>query len=114
MRSSLALLVSFAAACGSGSRPHGDFDGQPPSEACVGLECLVVDCSSQGGTPTSVSGTVYAPNGTLALYGATVYIPRLDPGPLPAGPQCDRCDPNGELPGGAIARAISDEAGHFT
>ena len=59
-------------------------------------------------------GTVYAPNGTLALYGATVYIPRLDPGPLPAGPQCDRCDASGELPGGAIARAISDEAGHFS
>jgi hypothetical protein len=72
---------------------------------------LIVDCSHQGGTPTSISGTVYAPNGTLALYGANVYIPRLDPGPLPDGPQCDRC--NGELPGGAISRAISDEAGHF-
>jgi hypothetical protein len=114
MRTSLALLVSFAAACGSGSRPHGDFDGHPPGEACVGIECLIVDCSTQGGTPTSLSGTIYAPNGTLALYGATVYIPRLDPGPLPAGPQCDRCDPSGELPGGAIARTTSDEAGHFS
>jgi hypothetical protein len=114
MRTSLALLVSFAAACGSGSRPHGDFDATGGGEACVGIECLIVDCSHQGGTPTSLSGTVYAPNGTLALYGATVYIPRLDPGPLPAGAQCDRCDPSGELPGGAIARAQSDEAGHFS
>jgi hypothetical protein len=114
MRTSLALIVSFAAACGSGSRPHGDFDSQPPGEACVGIECLIVDCSHEGGNPTSISGTVFAPNGTLALYGATVYIPRLDPGPLPAGPQCDRCDPSGELPGGAIARTTSDEAGHFS
>ena len=75
---------------------------------------MIVDCTHQGGTPTSISGTVYAPNGTLALYGATVYIPVLDPGPLPAGPQCDRCDPSGELPGGFFAKATSDEAGHFT
>jgi hypothetical protein len=74
---------------------------------------LIVDCSQQGGTPTSISGTVYAPNGTLALYGATVYIPELDPGPLPDGPQCDRCDPSAELPGGYVARATSDESGHF-
>ncbi|MBV8758814.1 MAG: carboxypeptidase regulatory-like domain-containing protein [Deltaproteobacteria bacterium] len=115
MRTLLALLICSAAACGSGSRPHGDFDAQPPKEACVGIECLIVDCSHTGsGNPTSISGTVYAPNGTLALYGATVYVPRLDPGPLPAGPQCDRCDPSGELPGGAIARTTSDEAGHFS
>lgn len=112
MRTSLLALL-LAAACGGGSRPHGDFDGGTGGEACVGIECLIVDCSHQGGTPTSISGTVYAPNGTLALYGAQVYIPRLDPGPLPDGPQCDRCDPSGELPGGAIARAMSDEAGHF-
>jgi len=114
MRTLLALSISFAAACGSGSRPHGDFDANPPKEACVGIECNIVDCShTASGTPTSISGTVFAPNGTLALYGAQVYIPRLDPGPLPTGLQCDRCDPNGELPGGAIARGTSDEAGHF-
>jgi hypothetical protein len=108
----LALFV--AAACGGGGRPHGDFDATGSADACVGLECLVVDCSHQGGTPTSMSGTVYAPNGTLALYGATVYIPRLDPGPLPTGLQCDQCVANGELPGGAVTRALSDEAGHFS
>ena len=111
MRTSLLALL-LAAACGGGSRPHGDFDGGAGGEACTGIECLIVDCSHQGGTPTSISGTVFAPNGTLALYGATVYIPQLDPGPLPAGPQCDRCNPS-DLPGGSVARATSDEAGHF-
>jgi hypothetical protein len=116
MRTYFALLVTLATACGSGSRPHGDFDAQSNGgEACTGIECLIVDCSHQGsGAPTTVSGTVYAPNGTLALYGATVYIPRLDPGPLPTGLQCDRCDPTMDLPGGAVVRATSDEAGHFT
>jgi hypothetical protein len=115
MRTSLLVfVVSVATACGKTPRGQTDFDAPPPGESCTGLHCLVVDCSQQGGTPTSISGTVFAPNETLALYGATVYIPELDPGPLPEGPQCDRCDPSAGLPGGAVASAISDEAGHFT
>src|SRR6185312_13677138 len=110
-RSLFVFVVTIVAACGKTPRGHVDFDAPPPAEACSGLACLIVDCTHMGGTPTSISGTVYAPNGTLALYGATVYIPQLDPGPLPAGPQCDRCNPS-DLPGGSVARATSDEAGH--
>ena len=61
--------------------------------------------------PTTVSGTVYAPNGTLPLFGVTVYVPVGDPGALPAGVQCDRCADT--LPGGSYTQTITDEAGHF-
>src|SRR5262245_31744794 len=102
-------LVSFGC---SNHRPNGsEVDAPPPGDACVGQQCRVVDGAKLGMPPTSVSGTVYAPNGTLPLYGATVYVPNLDPGPLPDGAVCQRCDPN--LPGEPIARATSDQSGHF-
>src|ERR1051325_256807 len=97
-------LVGLLVACG---RPHhgtadaGDGDSGYVPDACVGLACFQYDCGSKGLPPTSVSGTVYAPNGTLPLFGVTVYVPMMDPGPLPAGLQCDRCD-SGPL-GGALA-----------
>jgi hypothetical protein len=65
-----------------------------------------------GKPPTTVSGTVFAPNGTLALYGANVYVPFVDPGPFEEGASCGKCQD--QLPGGAIANAMSDAAGKFT
>jgi hypothetical protein len=92
---------------------HHDGDTADASvDACEGIGCSIVDCTANNQSPTTVSGTVYAPNGTLPLYGVTVYVPIHDPGPLPAGVQCDRCV--NSLPGGAYAQALTDEAGHFT
>ena len=82
------------------------------ADACEGLQCFIVDCQAKGLPTTSLSGTVYAPNGTLPLFGVNVYVPITDPGALPDGAQCDRCA-NG-LPGGAYAQATTDETGHFT
>ena len=81
-------------------------------DACEGIGCSIVDCTAKGMPQTTVTGTVYAPNGTLPLFGVNVYVPVHDPGPLPAGVQCDRCV--NQLPGGAYAQASTDEAGHFT
>lgn len=57
--------------------------------ACVNLECFQVACGP--GPGTTISGTVYAPNGTLPLPNVTVYIPNAALAPLPAGAQCSQC-----------------------
>jgi hypothetical protein len=64
-----------------------------------------------GMDPTTLSGTVYAPNGTLKLYGVDVYVPKTDPGEFAEGVQCTTCE--AELPGGALVQTKTNEAGHF-
>jgi hypothetical protein len=107
-----ALVVASIAGCGS-KRDNGDGDGGTGNaDACVGLQCRVVDCNALHMPNTTVSGTAYAPNGTLPLYGVTVYVPNLDPPMFADGVHCDRCEP--QLPGEPVTRGLSDESGHFT
>lgn len=68
-------------------------------------------CAKEGKPPTTISGTVFAPNGTLPLQGVTVYVPLGTPPPLPDGVQCTRC---ADSPPGALTLTTSDELGHFT
>ncbi len=76
---------------------------------CTGIACNVTACS--GGGHTTISGTVYAPNGTLPLYNVIVYVPNQPLDPLPKGVSCDHC---GTVQSGApIATALSDSSGHF-
>src|SRR4051794_4121323 len=109
----LALALCSFVACGSKRDNNGDggLGDSKLADACVGLQCQVVDCMSQSKPATSLSGTVFAPNGTLALYGAQVYVPNIDPPPFAQGAGCDRCEPS--LPGDPVTRTVSDEAGHF-
>jgi hypothetical protein len=132
--SGVALGVMALIACGSSSsQPGGQsgFDGggggpgadgstsyadgpiinfnEDASPACVGLQCQQVACS--GGGTTSVSGTVYAPNGTLPLYDVIVYVPNAPLDPMPQGITCDQC---GTVASGSpIATALSDATGKF-
>jgi hypothetical protein len=96
--------------CGDGY--HCTTDGQcQPDGACSGLSCDVVKCEAMGMPPTTISGTVFAPNGTLPLFGVTVYVPNADPGPLPAGAVCARC--NDQVPGDPITSVQSGDDGKF-
>ena len=108
------LSLVFASACGGKGKIGGDDDGdggngQP--DACVGLQCMQVNCNGMGIGTTRLSGTVYAPNGTLPLFNASVYVPNSDPGPVPEGVTCDRC--NDTLPGNPVVQTTTDEYGHF-
>src|SRR5690349_8936560 len=97
---SLLALSALSTACRH-TDPGDDPDaGPPPDGACEGLACKIANCGSKGLASTSVSGTVYAPNGTLPLYGVSVYVPVSDPGPMADGVTCGNCAAS--LPGGVI------------
>jgi hypothetical protein len=110
------------ARCTAGGGECGDgyictADGRCKGEdECEGLECNVAQCTSQGKPETTISGTVFAPNGTLPLYGIKVYVPNA---PVPAfteGAECSRCVTDDQLPGSPVngIAVTTDEAGKFT
>ncbi len=70
---------------------------------CEGLECQI-NHQCPGGAKTTITGTVYAPNGTLPLYNAVVFIPNATVEPFTSGVTCDRCDGavSGKPVGGAV------------
>jgi hypothetical protein len=95
--------------CGDGNRCTDD--GRcVPENSCEGLECDQVECD--GGLTTSLSGTVFAPNGTLPLYNVNVYVPRAALAPFGEELTCDQC--GDELSGRPLVRTVTDTAGHFT
>lgn len=93
-------------------RAHADafpdtirFDG---FEAC-GLQCLRPTCPGNG--TTSLSGTIFAPNGTLPLPNVEVYVPNAAVGAFVDGPNAPRCD---EAPSGhSLVATLTDANGNF-
>jgi hypothetical protein len=98
------------------SGPGGD-DAHPAADACTsGPSCApAIDasmaCEQQGLHATSVSGTVYAPNGALPLYDVAVYAPTTALDPITEGVTCGTCQT--ELSGNPLVVTRTDETGHF-
>ena len=106
--------VGGTSGMGGGSGVGGaiSVDGAPGDGGtfCNTNLCLRrVNCS--GGAKTTISGTVYIPNGTLPLYNVTVYIPNAPVTPITHGATCDRCD--ARLSGEPIVTALTDTHGNF-
>ncbi len=95
--------------------PGGDVGGGipdvpsgPPID-CKGLQCQQKKCAP--GKTTSVTGTIYAPNGTLPLYNVIAYVPNAPLLPFPSGLLCDKC---GTVASGEpVVTALSDYKGQF-
>jgi hypothetical protein len=106
-----ALCTPQGNECGDGyvCTPDGRCKGK---DECEGLECNIVDCQGQGKPETTIKGTVFAPNGTLPLYGINVYIPNQPLAPFTDTVECGRCSTT--LPGNPIAQTTTDESGNFT
>jgi hypothetical protein len=76
---------------------------------CVGTACQV---TCQNGSTTTLTGKVFAPNGTLPLYNAIVYIPTQPPAAFTDGVTCDRC--SGNVSGNPLVITQTDASGSFT
>lgn len=80
------------------------------SSSCVNLQCQQQVCSNNG--TTSISGTVYAPNGIDPLPNVTVYIPNDVVQPFTPGVQCPIV---GSPPSGSpLVGTETDVNGNFT
>ena len=97
------MTVAATDTMGGGGR-----DVPPPKPACVNLQCQQVRCD---GGETTISGTAFAPNGTLPLYNVMVYVPNGPLEPFKAGLTCDRC--GALVSGRPLVTAISDHEGKF-
>jgi len=76
----------------------------PPCPGCSNPIC-------PSGSRTVISGTVYAPNGSLPIYDAIVYVPSEPLQPLASGVSCDQC---GKLNSATVfTSALSDATGRF-
>lgn len=86
------------------TRRSGDF-----AVPCIGLICQRPRCS--GINTTTLSGTVFAPNGTDPLYNVLVFVPGGKPLDFEDGVSCETCEKS--VSGYPITAALTDNKGHF-
>ncbi|WP_394832482.1 carboxypeptidase-like regulatory domain-containing protein [Pendulispora rubella] len=92
------------AICGGSGVPSVCGGGEPPDAGQV---------NCPGTTQTTLRGVVYAPNGTLPLYNAIVYVPTAAVDPFPTnGVSCNQC--SSEVSGKPLVRTTTGTDGSFT
>lgn len=115
----LALLVSGFEACGGGDDAAAGGDGgdasatdASPDGTVTPNDAATSDCPN--GEKTTLSGTVFAPNRTLPIAGAIVYVPASPPATLShgVGASCDPCTLQPSSP--AMVQTATDANGHFS
>jgi hypothetical protein len=89
------------------------------TNVCTGLCLKQVMCPGMG--TTSVSGTVYAPNGTDPVPNTLVYVPNGNVGaptwgvqPFVDGVNPPHCDCGSDVTGNPLVSAVTDYKGQFT
>jgi hypothetical protein len=103
--------------CGGGGMP-GVCGPADAGAGCTGLCLQQTTCPGSSGITTTVSGTVYAPNGTDPLYNATVYVPNGGPAPgygvtgFTTGVHCGQC--GSEISGSPLVSTTTAPDGTFT
>ena len=93
------------ATCGGGGTPS--VCGTPAG--CTGLCLNQVTCAP--GVTTRITGTVYAPNGTVPLPNVVVYVPNGAVAPFPSGTTCENC---AVASGNPLVSTTTDVYGKFT
>ncbi|MES2392993.1 MAG: hypothetical protein V4555_15210, partial [Acidobacteriota bacterium] len=80
------------------------------------LSALVVAAvpASQASAQTTITGTVYAPNGTDPLPNILVYVASTPLQPFQNGPGTSCANQNAVVSGNPIAEAVTDYKGEFT
>jgi hypothetical protein len=101
----LVAVVSFAGCGTQKAEEQADAGDLGPSSTFAEGGGAGPACES------TVTGTVFAPNGQLPLYNAIVYVPAKTPAPFAAGASCEPC---GAVSGDPIVSALSDATGKFT
>ncbi|MDB4947075.1 MAG: Tryptophan synthase alpha chain [Labilithrix sp.] len=104
-------LAALVVACSSSSSREG-FPDNPSGAGDASTP--VVPSLGEAGVPAvdvNVSGTVYAPNGSLPLSNTLVYMTKDEPGAIPEGAYCDTCV---TLPENTFAYSAPDGTFAFT
>jgi hypothetical protein len=105
----VSLLGLSVYACGS-SAGRDSFTGAADAGAGDdGGGIFAADASKP--VPSKIEGKVYAPNGTLPISGALVYVTKDPPADIPDGAFCDKCI---TLPEGTFAYSQADGSFSFT
>jgi hypothetical protein len=94
--------------CGGGGTPSV-CGGAPDGGTCTNLCLQQVACD--GGATTTVSGTVFAPNGVDPLYNALVYVPNAPVAAFPPGVACEQC--GAQASGSPLVSVVTGPDGTF-